>query len=96
MVSSFVTSQSKVCIKFSGAPTFFNSMLIKTNKSIKTFEPAGDGETIIEFLVFSALIILFIGVAAGLVEGVTAATTPTGFAISIIPFLYLLLLYQQF
>ena len=30
--------------------------------------------------------ILFIGVAAGLVDGVTAATIPTGFAISIIPF----------
>ena len=30
--------------------------------------------------------ILLTGVAAGLVEGVTAPTTPTGFAISTIPF----------
>ena len=79
-------SQSKVCIKFLGAPTLFNSIFIKTSKSIKTLDPAGDGDTIIEFLVFNALMMLFIGVAAGLVEGVTAAITPTGFAISIIPF----------
>ena len=84
-----MTSQSKVCIKSLGAPIFFNSILIKTNKSIKTLDPAGDGDTIIEFLVFKALIMLFIGVAAGFVDGVTAATTPTGFAISIILFFYL-------
>ena len=39
-----------------------------------------------------ALIILLIGVAAGLVDGVMAATTPTGFAISIIPFFLSLLI----
>ena len=61
-------------------------MFINTNKSLKTLEPAGDGDTIIAFLPFNAFMILFIGVAAGLVDGVTAATTPTGFAISIIPF----------
>ena len=48
--------------------------------------PAGDGETIIAFLPFNALITLFTGVAAGLVDGVIAPTIPTGFAISIIPF----------
>ena len=53
---------------------------------MKTLNPAGDGETTIEFLPFKALIILFIGVAAGFVDGVIAAPIPTGFAISIIPF----------
>ena len=40
----------------------------------------------IEFLPLTALRILLTGVAAGFVDGVTAPTTPTGFAISIIPF----------
>ena len=84
-----VTSLPIVWIKFSGAPTFFNSELINVNKSLKTLVPAGDGDIIIEFLVFNAFIMLFIGVAAGFVDGVTAATTPTGFAISTIPFFYL-------
>ena len=34
---------------------------------------------------FSALMMLLAGVAAGLVEGTTAATTPTGRAISVMP-----------
>ena len=34
---------------------------------------------------FSALMMLFAGVAAGLVDGVIAATTPTGRAISTRP-----------
>jgi len=40
----------------------------------------------IEFLPLTALRILLTGVAAGFVDGVTAPTMPTGFAISIIPF----------
>ena len=39
------------------------------------------------FLHFSALITLFNGVAIGFVEGTIAATTPTGLAISMMPFL---------
>ncbi len=35
---------------------------------------------------FKAIITLLAGVAAGLVDGVTAPTTPTGLAISVIPF----------
>ena len=34
---------------------------------------------------FNALMMLFAGVAAGFVDGVIAATTPTGLAISISP-----------
>ena len=84
-VNSFVTGQSKVWTRFSGAFSFFNSLLIEFNKLLKTLDPAGDGEIIIEFLHFRALIMLLVGVAAGFVDGVTAPTTPIGFAISIIP-----------
>ena len=42
--------------------------------------PAGDGAMTIALRPFRAIIALFTGVAAGFVEGVTAPTTPTGFA----------------
>ena len=44
-----------------------------------------DGATITALRPFSALMILLAGVAAGLVDGVTAHTTPTGRAISTMP-----------
>src|SRR5476651_1414852 len=47
--------------------------------------PFGDGATITALPHFSALMILLAGVAAGLVDGVIAATTPTARAISTIP-----------
>src|SRR5216110_919873 len=48
--------------------------------------PLGEGATMIAFRPFSALMMLLAGVAAGLVEGVIAPTTPTGRAISTRPF----------
>jgi hypothetical protein len=45
----------------------------------------GDGERITALPPLSAIIVLFAGVAAGLVEGHTAATTPTGLAYSVMP-----------
>src|SRR3954465_12606870 len=48
-------------------------------------QPLGDGATITAFRPFSALMILLAGVAPGLVDGVTAHTTPTGRAISTMP-----------
>ena len=39
----------------------------------------------IAFLPFKAFRVLWVGVATGFVEGVTAATTPTGLAILVIP-----------
>jgi hypothetical protein len=47
--------------------------------------PLGDGATITALRALRLLMILFAGVAAGLVEGVTAQTTPTGRPISMIP-----------
>jgi hypothetical protein len=45
----------------------------------------GEGARITALRPLSALMILFAGVAPGLVEGVMAATTPTGRAISTMP-----------
>ena len=47
--------------------------------------PAGLGATITALRPFSAIIALLMGVAAGLVEGAMAATTPTGLAYLTIP-----------
>ena len=47
--------------------------------------PFGDGARMIAFLPLSALRMLFAGVAPGLVDGVIAATMPTGRAISVRP-----------
>ena len=43
-------------------------------------QPAGEGAMTAALRPFSAIIALLTGVAEGLVEGVIAATTPTGFA----------------
>ena len=42
--------------------------------------PAGEGAMTMALRPLSAIIALLTGVAAGLVDGVTAPTTPTGFA----------------
>ena len=49
-------------------------------------QPFGDGATMTALRPLSALMILLAGVAPGLVDGVTAQTTPTGRAISTMPF----------
>ena len=51
----------------------------------QVLQPLGDGATMTALRPFSALMILLAGVAAGLVEGVMAQTTPTGRAISMMP-----------
>ena len=85
LVKSFEIGEGNDCIRSLGALILSNSVFIHFNNASKTFDPEGEGETIIAFLPFTALMILLTGVAAGFVAGVTAATTPTGFAISIIP-----------
>ena len=47
--------------------------------------PAGDGAMMTALRPLTAIIALLTGVAAGLVEGVSAATTPTGFAYLTMP-----------
>ena len=51
----------------------------------QVLQPLGDGATMTALRPFSALMILLAGVAAGLVLGVMAQTTPTGRAISVMP-----------
>ena len=48
-------------------------------------QPLGEGATITALPNFNALMMLLAGVAPGLVEGTTAATTPAGRAISVMP-----------
>jgi hypothetical protein len=57
-----------------------------TKRSLQVEAPFGEGAIIIALRPFKVIIVLLAGVAAGLVEGVTAATTPTGLAIFVIPF----------
>jgi len=47
--------------------------------------PAGEGATMTALRPLTAIIDLLTGVAAGLVAGVSAATTPTGFAYLTMP-----------
>ncbi len=62
-----------------------NSAWMNSTSLAAVLQPFGDGATMTALRPFSALMILFAGVAAGLVDGVIAQTTPTGRAISISP-----------
>ena len=56
-----------------------------SSKRALVAQPLGEGATMTALRPFRALMILLAGVAAGLVEGVIAQTTPTGRAISVMP-----------
>ena len=56
-----------------------------SSKRALVAQPLGEGATMTALAPLSALMILLAGVAAGLVEGVMAQTTPTGRAISVTP-----------
>ena len=62
-----------------------SSAWTNSSSSASVDAPFGDGARMIALRPFSALRMLFAGVAPGLVEGVIAATTPTGRAISMRP-----------
>ena len=49
------------------------------------FQPAGEAAITVALAPFSAIMVLLTGVAAGLVDGVIAATTPTGLPYLTIP-----------
>ena len=63
-----------------GAPIFSSSARIRPTVRVVVASPAGDGAMTIAFAPLRAIIALLTGVAAGFVDGVTAPTTPTGFA----------------
>src|SRR5215216_5616403 len=54
--------------------------------SAQHFAANGCGATMIAFLAFTEINVLYIVVDVGLVEGVNAATTPIGQAMSYVPF----------
>ena len=53
---------------------------MRSTVRVVVVSPAGEGATMIALRPLSAIIALLTGVAEGFVEGVTAPTTPTGFA----------------
>ena len=71
---------------FFGAPIRVSAIWISSTTRVQTLAPFGDGARMIAFLHFKALMTLLRGVATGFVEGTTAPITPTGLAISMMPF----------
>ena len=68
-----------------GAPAFIAASSTIFVAAIVDFFALGWGLIIIPFLVFNAINVLNIAVDVGLVVGITAAITPTGSAIFLIP-----------
>src|SRR6187399_62716 len=73
VVSSRVTGAGSCCTSPSGAPTRLSSACTYFSSSAHVLWPLGEGATITALPHFSALMMLLAGVAAGLVEGTTAA-----------------------
>ena len=69
----------------SGAPAFTAASRTTFAAAIVAFFALGCGDIIIPFLVFKEIIVLKIAVDVGFVVGITAATTPIGSAIFLIP-----------
>ena len=79
-VSALSTGAGSTCTRSAGAPIFCSSARISATVRVVVARPAGEGAMTMALRPLSAIIALFTGVAAGLVDGVTAPTTPTGFA----------------
>ena len=78
-----LTGAGSTCTRSRGAPMRSSSRVDEVEQQrAASSQPFGDGATITALRPFSALMILLAGVAPGLVDGVIAATTPTGRAIS--------------
>ena len=70
---------------FSGAPAFTAASSTIFAAAMVLFFARGWGEMIMAFLVFRQISDLKIAVDVGLVVGMTAATTPIGSAIRVVP-----------
>ena len=84
-VASLVIGAGSICTRSRGAPMRSNCACTNSSSRAQVDAPFGEGATMTALRALSALMILLAGVAAGLVEGVTRATTPTGRAISTRP-----------
>jgi hypothetical protein len=72
------TGCGRICTRSVGAPTFSSAPRISSTVALVLLQPAGEGAITIALAPLSAIMVLLTGVAAGLVDGVIAATTPTG------------------
>ena len=79
-LASRVTGWGSTWTRSAGRPVLSNSARAKATTRAVVDQPAGEGAMITALRPLSAIIALLMGVAAGLVEGVIAATTPTGLA----------------
>ena len=86
LISSEVRSletSSRPSTRSSGRPSFFSSARNISTSSLVHLTARGCGAKMTELRHFSANAPLLMGVTTGLVEGMMEATTPTGFATSI-------------
>ena len=77
-VMALSTGGGRTWTRSSGWPALRSSARIRRTVSAVVRWPAGDGATITALPPLSAIMALLTGVAAGLVDGQTAPTTPTG------------------
>ena len=84
-VASLVMGAGRNCTRSVGAFIRRSCACTNSTKRTQVLSPLGEGATITALPAFKAFITLFAGVAPGLVDGVMAATTPTGRAISVMP-----------
>ena len=84
-VDSLVIAPGSIWTRSRGASMRSNCAWMNSSSFAQVLRPLGLGATTIALRAFSAFRILLAGVAAGLVDGVIAATTPTGRAISTTP-----------
>ena len=84
-VNALSTGGGRIWTRSSGWPALRSSCRIRRTVSIVVFWPAGDGAMMTALPPFKAIMDLLTGVAAGLVDGQTAPTTPTGLPYFTIP-----------
>ena len=85
VVASRVTGLGSSCTRSAGRPIFSSSRRMPSTAGCVAAQAEGGGAMMTALPPLSAIIALLTGVADGLVEGVSAPTTPTGLAYLTIP-----------
>ena len=81
-----MVGSSMLSTRSSGAPNFFSTLRIRSQQNLLVPAVRGWGLKMIASRQMIASIALIKGVASGLVQGMIAPTTPTGFTIRVRPF----------
>ena len=84
--ASRVTGLGSICTRSAGSPIFVSSARMASTTGLVAAHAGGGGAMTMALPPLSAIMALLTGVAEGLVEGVTAPTTPTGLAYLTMPF----------